>query len=279
VLYTADGAARVEAFEQPRLGEKHQFRIIVSPEDATSPTGPPSSARWRRAVGGGKWPTGPASRFSPRPPTPSGGACGPSRRARRTSRGGTPLCRRLAEGILAGDDEVAQASDANSPQRGRVSAAEARQARRASRSVWTRTLRDWRGGSPSSLVGAAPRFRLEARDARIVLGSSSDRFRRSSQTPSIPRSPAFRRALRRRRGLRLPCLNTVRPARGVQCICRGRRSSMPDAVAPHAPQRPAARQQLAPGPPYAAPGDVQPRSGAPLAGGRRVRGRRRRGAP
>ena len=33
VLYTADGAARAEAFEQPRPGEKHQFRLIVSPED------------------------------------------------------------------------------------------------------------------------------------------------------------------------------------------------------------------------------------------------------
>jgi type IV secretory pathway VirD2 relaxase len=33
VLYTADGPARVEAFEEPRPGEKHQFRIIVSPED------------------------------------------------------------------------------------------------------------------------------------------------------------------------------------------------------------------------------------------------------
>jgi type IV secretory pathway VirD2 relaxase len=34
VLYDADGPARAEAFEQPRPGEKHQFRLIVSPEDA-----------------------------------------------------------------------------------------------------------------------------------------------------------------------------------------------------------------------------------------------------
>jgi type IV secretory pathway VirD2 relaxase len=33
VLYAAHGAARSEAFEQPRPGEKHQFRLIVSPED------------------------------------------------------------------------------------------------------------------------------------------------------------------------------------------------------------------------------------------------------
>jgi type IV secretory pathway VirD2 relaxase len=33
VLYTATGAARAEAFEQPVPGEKHQFRLIVSPED------------------------------------------------------------------------------------------------------------------------------------------------------------------------------------------------------------------------------------------------------
>jgi type IV secretory pathway VirD2 relaxase len=33
VLYTADGSARAEAFEEPRPGEKHQFRLIVSPED------------------------------------------------------------------------------------------------------------------------------------------------------------------------------------------------------------------------------------------------------
>lgn len=34
VLYDATGRASAEAFEQPRVGEKHQFRIIVSPEDA-----------------------------------------------------------------------------------------------------------------------------------------------------------------------------------------------------------------------------------------------------
>jgi type IV secretory pathway VirD2 relaxase len=34
MLYTADGLARSEAFQEPRLGEKHQFRLIVSPEDA-----------------------------------------------------------------------------------------------------------------------------------------------------------------------------------------------------------------------------------------------------
>jgi type IV secretory pathway VirD2 relaxase len=34
VLYGPDGAARAEAFEQPRPGERHQFRLIVSPEDA-----------------------------------------------------------------------------------------------------------------------------------------------------------------------------------------------------------------------------------------------------
>ena len=33
-LYTGDGPARAETFEQPRRGEKHQFRLIVSPEDA-----------------------------------------------------------------------------------------------------------------------------------------------------------------------------------------------------------------------------------------------------
>ena len=33
VLYSARGAARAEAFEQPVAGEKHQFRLIVSPED------------------------------------------------------------------------------------------------------------------------------------------------------------------------------------------------------------------------------------------------------
>jgi type IV secretory pathway VirD2 relaxase len=34
VLYDADGAVRREIFEEPRLGERHQFRFIVSPEDA-----------------------------------------------------------------------------------------------------------------------------------------------------------------------------------------------------------------------------------------------------
>ena len=34
VLYDADGPARTEAFEEPRKGEKHQFRIILAPEDA-----------------------------------------------------------------------------------------------------------------------------------------------------------------------------------------------------------------------------------------------------
>jgi type IV secretory pathway VirD2 relaxase len=34
VPYTADGPARTEAFEQPRAGERNQFRLIVSPEDA-----------------------------------------------------------------------------------------------------------------------------------------------------------------------------------------------------------------------------------------------------
>jgi hypothetical protein len=34
VLYTDDGPARVDTFEQPRRGEPHQFRLIVSPEDA-----------------------------------------------------------------------------------------------------------------------------------------------------------------------------------------------------------------------------------------------------
>ena len=33
MLYSARGAARAEAFEQPAPGEKHQFRLIVSPED------------------------------------------------------------------------------------------------------------------------------------------------------------------------------------------------------------------------------------------------------
>jgi type IV secretory pathway VirD2 relaxase len=34
VLYAADGPASAEALNEPRLGERHQFRIIVSPEDA-----------------------------------------------------------------------------------------------------------------------------------------------------------------------------------------------------------------------------------------------------
>ena len=34
VPYAVDGPARTEAFEQPRPGERHQFRLIVSPEDA-----------------------------------------------------------------------------------------------------------------------------------------------------------------------------------------------------------------------------------------------------
>ncbi len=34
VAYTADGPARVETFEHPRSGERHQFRFIISPEDA-----------------------------------------------------------------------------------------------------------------------------------------------------------------------------------------------------------------------------------------------------
>jgi hypothetical protein len=33
-LYDASGPARRETFEEPRVGEKHQFRVIVSPEDA-----------------------------------------------------------------------------------------------------------------------------------------------------------------------------------------------------------------------------------------------------
>ncbi len=33
-LYSGDGPLRAETFDQPRRGEKHQFRIIVSPEDA-----------------------------------------------------------------------------------------------------------------------------------------------------------------------------------------------------------------------------------------------------
>jgi type IV secretory pathway VirD2 relaxase len=34
VLYSADGPARALTFEQPRVGEQHQFRLILSPEDA-----------------------------------------------------------------------------------------------------------------------------------------------------------------------------------------------------------------------------------------------------
>lgn len=34
VLYDGSGPARREAFEEARVGEKHQFRVIVSPEDA-----------------------------------------------------------------------------------------------------------------------------------------------------------------------------------------------------------------------------------------------------
>jgi type IV secretory pathway VirD2 relaxase len=34
ILYDAGGPAQAENFEQPRPGEKHQFRLIVSPEDA-----------------------------------------------------------------------------------------------------------------------------------------------------------------------------------------------------------------------------------------------------
>jgi hypothetical protein len=34
VLHDADGSVRREIFEEPRLGERHQFRFIVSPEDA-----------------------------------------------------------------------------------------------------------------------------------------------------------------------------------------------------------------------------------------------------
>jgi type IV secretory pathway VirD2 relaxase len=33
LLYGPDGAVRRETFEQPRVGERHQFRLIVSPED------------------------------------------------------------------------------------------------------------------------------------------------------------------------------------------------------------------------------------------------------
>ena len=35
VLYDAHGPARARAFEEPRAGEKHQFRLIVSPEDGS----------------------------------------------------------------------------------------------------------------------------------------------------------------------------------------------------------------------------------------------------
>jgi type IV secretory pathway VirD2 relaxase len=35
VLYGPDGPVRRRTFEQPRLGEQHQFRFIVSPEDAS----------------------------------------------------------------------------------------------------------------------------------------------------------------------------------------------------------------------------------------------------
>ncbi len=35
VLYDAQGPARAMAFEQPRPGEKHQFRLIISPEDGS----------------------------------------------------------------------------------------------------------------------------------------------------------------------------------------------------------------------------------------------------
>jgi len=34
VMYGPDGRVRRQTFEQPRLGEEHQFRLIVSPEDA-----------------------------------------------------------------------------------------------------------------------------------------------------------------------------------------------------------------------------------------------------
>jgi type IV secretory pathway VirD2 relaxase len=34
VLYSAEGLARARTFEQPRRGEEHQFRLIISPEDA-----------------------------------------------------------------------------------------------------------------------------------------------------------------------------------------------------------------------------------------------------
>jgi type IV secretory pathway VirD2 relaxase len=35
VLYGPDGPVRARVFEQPRPGEKHQFRLIVSPEDGS----------------------------------------------------------------------------------------------------------------------------------------------------------------------------------------------------------------------------------------------------
>jgi type IV secretory pathway VirD2 relaxase len=35
VLYGPDGPVRRKTFEEPRLGEPHQFRLIVSPEDAS----------------------------------------------------------------------------------------------------------------------------------------------------------------------------------------------------------------------------------------------------
>jgi type IV secretory pathway VirD2 relaxase len=35
VLYDAQGSARARTFEQPRPGEKHQFRLIISPEDGS----------------------------------------------------------------------------------------------------------------------------------------------------------------------------------------------------------------------------------------------------
>jgi type IV secretory pathway VirD2 relaxase len=35
VLYGPDGPVRRRTFEEPRLGEAHQFRFIVSPEDAS----------------------------------------------------------------------------------------------------------------------------------------------------------------------------------------------------------------------------------------------------
>ena len=35
MLYDAQGTVRARVFEQPRSGEKHQFRFIVSPEDGS----------------------------------------------------------------------------------------------------------------------------------------------------------------------------------------------------------------------------------------------------